>query len=185
MSENRRKVNYLNDANVRQIFTYDHVTGILTWNYRYSEGPAWNGRNAWKIAGHIGDCGYRIVKLRGEKYRAHRIAWLYMTGAWPDHDVDHANGDRADNRFKNLRSAKPGDNNQNSAKQKRATSSRFIGVSYRKSDGAWVAQICSGGKSVYLGGFASEHAARDAYRAAKSRMHTFQPALRQNAEVLP
>ena len=183
MPANLRKVNLLNDINVREIFSYDHVTGIITWKSRPAMGKAWNGRHAGKVAGFVDIGGYRHIKVMGERYAAHRIAWIYMTGEWPEYEIDHANGDRADNRFKNLREAKPGDNNQNIRKQKRSLTSRFMGVSYRKKDGAWVAQICRGRKVVYLGGFASEHAARDAYRAAKSRIHTFQPELRKNAEV--
>lgn len=182
MPANLRKVNKIDGANVRECFDYDYVSGRLTWKERPSAGVTWNLRFAGKIAGCLHSEGYVVVKCFGERYRAHRLAWLYMTGEWPSYEIDHINGDRADNRFINLREASHGENNQNLAKQKRPTTSKYIGVSYRKSDGAWVAQIKGNDRTIFLGAYASEQRARDAYRIAKEKYHKFQPKIRANAE---
>ena len=47
--------------------------------------------------------GYWYVSIDTRLVRAHRLAWLYVTGNWPDGCIDHINGDRSDNRFENLR----------------------------------------------------------------------------------
>jgi HNH endonuclease len=51
----------------------------------------------------LADDGYRYVEIDGELYRADRVAWLYVTGEWPEGEVEHINGDRGDNRWENLR----------------------------------------------------------------------------------
>ena len=87
-----------------------------------------NGIFEWKIAStriNIGDeCvsidshGYRRIKIRGLTYKAHRLAWLYVYGKFPDDHIDHINHDRLDNRIINLRQASNYINNTNRSKQK-------------------------------------------------------------------
>jgi hypothetical protein len=48
--------------------------------------------------------GYAMVHVEGKRYLAHRLAWLYMTGEWPAHPIEHINGILNDNRWTNLRS---------------------------------------------------------------------------------
>ena len=31
-----------------------------------------------------GNCKRRLVGVQGKQYKAQRLAWLYMTGVWPD-----------------------------------------------------------------------------------------------------
>ncbi len=46
---------------------------------------------------------YISVSIAGERYAAHRAAWVYMTGEQPL-EIDHINRCKHDNRWKNLRS---------------------------------------------------------------------------------
>lgn len=56
-------------------------------------------------ADYLGPDGYRYVDIDGESYRADKLAWLYMTGEWPD-ELVHVDGDKGNNVFANLRPAK-------------------------------------------------------------------------------
>lgn len=55
--------------------------------------------------GSLDKDGYIILKIKGEQYKAHRIAWLLATGEYPKCEIDHINRDKTDNRFENLRLA--------------------------------------------------------------------------------
>ena len=79
------------------VLEYHSETGVFYWRSSPSVGV-----RPGSVAGSRTDKGYVSVKLLGSKYRAHRLAWLYVTGAWPDLEIDHINRDRSDNRIDNL-----------------------------------------------------------------------------------
>lgn len=87
---------------LRELLSYDPETGWFTWRVTRSS----NGRaDAGSRAGALRSDGYRHVTVDQHKYKEHRLAWLYMTGKWPEADLDHKNNTRDDNRFSNLRAA--------------------------------------------------------------------------------
>jgi hypothetical protein len=65
------------------------------------------GEFTWKASGllagsvHKRDGGHRLT-INGSQYVCHRLAVLYMTGAWPPELVHHINGNKGDNRWENL-----------------------------------------------------------------------------------
>jgi hypothetical protein len=95
---------------------------------------------------------------------------LYVFGKWPDGYLDHANGDRADNRISNLRSATPSQNNAN-RRRARNNISGFKGVWFRQRTGKWQAEIRKDGKSRHLGLFPTAADAHAAYCAAAREIH--------------
>lgn len=111
--------------------------------------------------------GYARGNLFGRSVMAHRAAYCLMKGAWPKHQIDHVNGVRDDNRWKNLREATNQQNQQNSSSAK-GSSSRYLGVTLCKKSFRWTAYICPDGTKVHLGNFRSEEeAARARDKAAK------------------
>ena len=101
------------------------------------------------VSGGCPDSGYRKIKVDGRDYKASRLAWLYMTGAWPISEIDHVNGDRVDDRFCNLREAMPVQNSQNIRGGRNAAGLR--GIKWDAPTGKWVAQISLYGKKPILG----------------------------------
>jgi hypothetical protein len=129
---------------LRELLHYDPETGVFTRRVR----------DAGKAAGWLNYDGYPLIWLGRRHYRAHRLAWLYMTGEWPKRQIDHIDGHRANNRWLNLREATQTMNNMNS-RLSVANSSGFKGVSWRKSRHKWVAHIRINKKLTYLGSFDS------------------------------
>jgi hypothetical protein len=74
-----------------------------------------------KTAGSLNKRGYKIICVDYVMYKAHRLVFLYHYGWLPD-QVDHANGDKSDNRIENLRAANNSKNGMNRATQRNNTS---------------------------------------------------------------
>lgn len=111
--------------------------------------------------------GYVRLRFPDGEFVAHRLAFLYMLGVIPE-QVDHINGDKADNRWKNLRAA---DNSSNVANTPRRSTNRsgYRGV-YQSDTGRWRAEITCRGVKHRLGTFESPDLAHAAYQAAAKEM---------------
>ena len=57
------------------------------------------------IAGAKNGRGYHQIRIGGRPYSASRLAWLYMTGKWPNSEISYINGKPSDTRWANLREA--------------------------------------------------------------------------------
>lgn len=131
-------------------------TGLFRWKIS----PAQNVF-AGSVAGSFDNKGYWRIKYKERAYRAHRIAWLLMTGEWPTEQIDHRNLVKSDNRWCNLREAT---NSQNKANSKGL--GRFPKGVYLHQRGKFGARIKSNGKERHLGYFQTAEEAAAAYAAA-------------------
>ena len=147
----------------RGLILYSPDTG----NFEWRTGPRVGLR-----VGSVSSLGYLRVQLLGKQYRAHRLAWLLMTGCWPTHEVDHINGIRTDNRWCNLRDIPGWGNRQNQRSARTTNSTGLLGAS-RLKNGRFIAQIQVGGKNFNLGRFDTAELAHSAYLAAKRSFHAF------------
>ncbi len=114
------------------------------------------------VKGTINGWGYRVLNVDGKLYRAHRLAWLYMTGEWPTAEIDHKDCDRANNCWDNLRQATTTQNHAN-APLSRRNKSGLKGVCWSKTQNAWTAYIGKDRKHRLLGTFATKEEAHLAY----------------------
>jgi hypothetical protein len=156
----------LTAARLRELFHYDPETGVFLRRVKASNSEAGTPPRG------VNSNRYLRFSVDGEKYYAHRLAWLYVYGAWPKNDTDHINGDRQDNRIRNLRDVSRGVNMQN---QRRARSNNFssgvLGVSWHKGAGKWCASIKVDGRMNYLGLHEDKAQAQNVYLDAKRRLH--------------
>ncbi len=161
----------ITQARLKELVHYDKQTGLFTRvvNTR--------GSKAGDLAGSIKG-GYVYICVDSKYYLAHRLAVYYVTGQWPEHQVDHKNGRGTDNRWSNLRGATPSQNQQN-RRPSSNNSSGYPGVHQVARSGLWVARIGSGAKRVHIGTFETAEAAYAAYVTAKVQHHTFQPTVRE------
>lgn len=88
-----------------------------------------------------------------------------------DKEVDHRNGNRLDNRRKNLRICTRSQNSRNQRKRFKKCTSRFKGVTWHREARKWQTMICFRRKRMYLGMFSSEISAARTYDAAAVKFH--------------
>lgn len=164
MTRPRRSETVLTAEHLRRVILYDPDTGLWRWKASGKGKPRepgwWPGTlTAW---------GYRNIAISRLGYFAHRLAFLYMTGAWPQHEVDHIDGDRANNRWGNLREATGLQNKYNTGLRGHNTTG-FRGVYHHNQTGRWVARIKTGERRINLGSFATPEEASKAYEEAASQ----------------
>lgn len=155
----RKRDDHISLERLRELLAYDPQTGILTWRVS-------RGSNAKKgtSAGYCRADGYLRVRVDGQDYLVHRLAYFHHTGELPPL-IDHANAVSSDNRFCNLRPATPSQNQANRRATKPLRSSAFKGVT-RAGPNRFVAKIVIRGKTKHLGSFRDELAACAAYEIA-------------------
>lgn len=151
---------------VRELLDYDPLTGVVRWRPRAVTdfepvgkrsaawiAKWWNRRFAGTIAGSKHDeHGYLSVRIEGETYLLHRVIVLWWYGKWPEHDVDHKDGDPSNNRLLNLVPCSRAANMKNQRRYRRNTSGH-TGVHWHRHKRKWIAAIGVAGKNVHLGAF--------------------------------
>jgi len=146
---------------VKEVLAYDAGDGTFTW--RVTKGRAKQGA----VAGATDAYGYRVIRVDGVLYKAHRLAWLYTHGQWPAGLLDHINRVPGDNRLCNLREATQSENMHNGG---RKSESGVPGVRWRGERNRWVAQIRIGYRNHVLGSFLSKSDAVAARKKAEQDM---------------
>jgi hypothetical protein len=140
---------------------YDPETGIFTWiksnNSSISKG---------EVAGTLNHDGYIQIGINKKYYLAHRLAVLYMTGEFPEFEVDHIDHDRTKNNWENLRKVTGSENSMNLSVDVR-NSTGVTGVYKRKTGKPWVARITVNRKEKYLGSFVDFDDAVEARKTAE------------------
>lgn len=157
---------------LRELLHYDPEAGVFTWRVDRSIKT-----KAGAVAGGPMVRGDHAICIDFRKHKTHRLAWLYMTGEWPKHEIDHRDTDALNNRWENLREATSAQNKQNLRKAKGRNRCGVLGVYLHGQNklGAdrWRARIRVDGTTVHLGLFDSAELAHAAYVSAKRRLHPF------------
>lgn len=129
-----------------EAFRYDPDTGFLTWR------STLNSRSpAGTPAGSRSNRGYQRIKVDGERYQAHRVAWLIYYGVWPSGQIDHIDNNRINNAISNLRECNTAQNQHNQP-LRRANRSGAKGVSWCRAKARWHVQVRAAGK-IHQGGY--------------------------------
>lgn len=165
---------------IRQILDYNPKTGELFWKARKAEMfqvvtdtpekacKTWNTQFAGKRVGTRHTLGYLRVSIYDVSYYCHRLAWIHFYGFEPRGQIDHANGDKTDNRITNLRDA----NNQQNSANKRVLANNILGVKNvrRTDEGRFRSTIYVDSAPIHLGIFDTIEEASAAYAKA-ARKH--------------
>ena len=150
---------------------YNPKAGVFVWA-RDNRGHARKG----DIAGSLRAEGYVRIVVNGRKFYAHRLAWFFVHGVFPENKIDHKDGDRANNSISNLRSCDDGLNSQNRDKARSDSKTQVMGV--RKNGSRFQASIRVKGETFHLGSYRTIDEAFRAYCLAKIQLHPFSARLK-------
>ena len=150
----------INQEELKKLYTYEPETGLFIRNTQ----PPGSRFKIGTIAGSVND-DYIKIKIHKKMYKAHRLAFLYMRGYYPN-KVDHKNHNCHDNRWDNLRDVVHGENMKNKKKYKNNTTGT-MGVTWFKARNKWGASISVDKTSVFLGLFINYHEAVNARKNAE------------------
>ena len=136
----------LTQARLKELLHYDPDTGIFTRKINR------HAYRAGEIAGSIHRKGYIRISIDRRSYSAHRLAWLYMYGHFPENQIDHINHIKSDNRITNLREVTNQINCRNSRLPKN-NKSGIIGVYWNSWRNKWTAIVKVNYQYKFLGHF--------------------------------
>lgn len=152
---------------LRELLDYSPETGEFRW--RVDRGGT---AGAGSVAGYTDSKGYCSIRIEGNDYLAHRVAWKYVHGAGPARGIDHRNGIRNDNRIVNLREATQSENMENQRKARADSKTGLLGTSRKTHSNKFRAQIKINGRSKSIGLFKTAEEAHQAYLKAKRKLHS-------------
>lgn len=150
---------------LRNRLSYCQDTGKLFWKIGHRR------KRPGDEAGYLHPNGYVVVGLNGSMHGAHRIAFAIHYGKWPDLHIDHINGNRSDNRIKNLREASQSVNSQNRREVRKGKPLSYLGVRKNQGSKTFSASININGKDKWLGSYKTPELAHKAYMEAKAKHH--------------
>jgi hypothetical protein len=155
----------LTQERLQKLVQYDRRTGEFRWRMH---------ENLEHCAGEIAGCSMRsdywCIHIDGRGYRAHQLAWLYMTGEWGRPLIEHRDGDPFNNRWRNLRLANRL-TNVSRCQRRRSERSVFGGITLDRRSGQWAANVSHGERIYPLGRFPTHEAAHEAYAMAARLLH--------------
>jgi hypothetical protein len=151
----------LTQRRLKEVVHYNPDTGIFTRIDR--------GINSKPLGSkHSDENGYLKFSIDGTLYFAHRLAWLYFYGDWPNGLVDHSNRKKSDNRIVNLRDSNKSKNGHNANVSKRSKTG-FTGVTFVKNTKRYRSCFVKDRKRIHLGYFDTPEKAHEAYLIAKQK----------------
>ena len=150
----------------KEYLAYNRQTGLFTWR----KTPR-RGRSATAPVGTLNKDGYLVIRVKDARVMAHRLAWAFEHGAFPEAEIDHRNGKRSDNKILNLRVVDHLANQQNQREPHENNKCGFLGVDFHKASGKYRVQIRHAGARVYGGLFNTPEAAHEKYLELKRALH--------------
>lgn len=167
-------LNALKAANAKRGLTHGRLLEVLSYDPETGEfvriQRTTNAVRVGQRAGWLNPNGYRYIEVCGERFLAQRLAWFYVTGEWPPHEIDHKDCDRNNNRWSNLRKATRTQNSHNS-RLKPSSTTGYKGVYFDKRYGKYAAKIRHHYTRLSLGYFDTAEEAHRAYVAKSTELY--------------
>ena len=156
----------LTQAELRRVLHYNPLTGSFIWRISLN-----NRIRVSDIAGRVSQHRkysqvYRVIGIKGHKYAAHHLAFLYIKGHWPRDQIDHKDGNGLNNCWLNLRECTQ---SQNQANRGPTKNNKLGTKGVYKKNGRYYAKIMVNGKVINIGQFDALETAAQAYRKTATK----------------
>lgn len=135
----------ISQSKLHSIFNYNIDTGLFTYKVNKNRQA-----RIGDVAGRTTSKGYTQITIDGKTYVAHKLAFLYEKGYYPEKQIDHKNRVKTDNRLSNLKEVTQFENMKNLNKRQDNTSGK-AGVARKGKN--WQSYINVNLKRIYLGVF--------------------------------
>jgi hypothetical protein len=150
---------------LKELLDYNPETGIFVWKKHLKQSNKYEG----DLAGCLHGGGYIAIQIKGIRYYAHRLAWLYMYGKFPEKELDHINRVKSDNRISNLREVTRSQNMRNVGIRQDNTSGETH-ISFRMDRGKYRVSVTENGCFKSLGHFKTIEEAKNVLDVYKKWM---------------
>jgi len=158
----------ITQEDIKKRLSYNSETGVFIW---INPNPMAKMLKAGDIAGTKSKRdGYIRIKFNCKSYLAHRLAFLWMKGRFPEHQMDHGDRNRANNKWSNLKELTLGENLKNKSIYKN-NSSGINGIYFDKESKKWRARIRVNNKMINLGRFTEKEDAISARKKAEKEFN--------------
>ncbi|MBN3757168.1 HNH endonuclease [Paraburkholderia sp. Tr-20389] len=157
-------------AHLRSVLDYSIVSGRFYWKVSPS-----TQIKAGSRAGGPDKKGYQVIRIKGRGYFAHRLAWVWLLGEWPNGFVDHENGAPSANGWHNLREATNAENQQNQKPRPSKTGIKGVCINMKRGAPHVLAYLDANGQHLqkYFGRDTPENraAAESWVREKRAELH--------------
>lgn len=151
---------------LKEFLDYNPDTGIFTWKKQISN------LKVGQVAGVKQSKGYIQIRFKGGNYLAHRLAYYMYHGVDPlEKFIDHIDGDKTNNKIKNLRIANNSQNGTNRVSLAINNTSGVTGVVWNKRKKKWMARVTINRFQKHLGIFANKEDAIKSRREAEIKYY--------------
>lgn len=160
----KQRENGISFREANDILSYDPDTGVFRWKVALA-----HKIKVGQVAGFVRGNGYLHINVRNVRYAGSHLAWLFMTGEWPRHEIDHRDLNRSNNRWFNLRAVTHQQNCRNRIGWFKRGKSLKGAYTCKNISVPWRSMITVNKKCVWLGNFRTEQEAHEAYVAAATK----------------
>lgn len=154
-----------------ELLFYNKDTGDFTYNISPKKGPKKNIGDKSGTIVYRGTPGkkkpYVKITIDGKSFLAHRLAYFYVFGKWPEYLIDHEDRNGLNNRWNNLREATNSQNQMNRTGFSKTGLGKGVFPNGKKGK---MARIVKDGIPIYLGTYKTEEEAKAVYNKAAEKL---------------
>jgi len=99
---------------LKEVLHYNQETGLFIREKSYTGSVKRGDIAGYEVHSRSGNHKrYMQISVKSKSYYAHRLAYLFMKGSWPETEIDHIDGNGLNNKWNNFRFVTKSENLKN------------------------------------------------------------------------